>query len=53
MQDEVGFVLSSRTGLYVVWEQHPCTGEPVATAEKIFLYPGGAAPTKLLIRVML
>lgn len=43
---EIGLVLSGRTGLHVVWEQHACTGELVAAAEKVFLYPGSAAPTK-------
>lgn len=42
----IGFVLSGRTGLCVVWEQCARTGEPGATAEKVFLYPGSAASTK-------
>lgn len=43
---EIGFVLSGRIVLHVVWEQHACTGKPVAPAEKVFVFPGSAAPTK-------
>lgn len=39
---EIGLVLSGRTGLHVKWD----TGEPVAIAEKVFLYLGSAALTK-------